>query len=161
MVAVVPGRVRLRFPALRGHGDAASVAEAFLATLPGVRSARAYRRKGSLVVSFDPEVVGAIDDLVEAITARLPAGTAPASASVVAVPRGGAPSNERGEIARLVVGGVVLLGVAIRRWVLRRGTMLSARGRTIATVVTIITGYPFFKGASSSAAAAIRAPTPW
>ena len=77
MVAVVPGRVRLRFPALRGHGDAASVAEAFLATLPGVRSARAYRRKGSLVVSFDPEVV-AIDDLVEAITARLPAGTAPA-----------------------------------------------------------------------------------
>jgi cation-transporting P-type ATPase C len=66
------------------------------------------------------------------------------------VSEGSRPPEVHGEdvqAARLVVGAGVLVALAVRRWVLRRPPLLSARGRTVTTAIAIFTGYPFFRGA--------------
>lgn len=50
----VPGRVRLRIPALRGRPDRAADLEDALASLPGVTDAMVRPRTGSVLLEFAP-----------------------------------------------------------------------------------------------------------
>jgi cation-transporting P-type ATPase C len=55
-----------------------------------------------------------------------------------------------GDLARLVVGGLALAALGVRRYGLRRPPLLGSTGRTIATGATIFSGYPFLRGALRS-----------
>jgi cation-transporting P-type ATPase C len=56
------------------------------------------------------------------------------------------------DLVRLVVGGAALAALGFRRYGLRRPPILGATSRTVATGVTIFTGYPFLRGALRSLA---------
>ncbi|HEX9337845.1 MAG TPA: cation-translocating P-type ATPase, partial [Pseudonocardiaceae bacterium] len=56
------------------------------------------------------------------------------------------------DLARLVAGGAALALLGVRRYGLRRPALLGPASRTVATGVTIFTGYPFLRGALRSLA---------
>ncbi|MDB5068764.1 MAG: cation-transporting ATPase, partial [Chloroflexi bacterium] len=55
-----------------------------------------------------------------------------------------------GGVARLVLGGAALAVLAVRRLLLRHPPLLSGRASTVASLATLVTGYPFFRGAARS-----------
>ncbi|WP_245353150.1 heavy metal translocating P-type ATPase [Pseudonocardia parietis] len=109
----------------------------------GVRQVHAYPRTGSVVVWYRDGCDGI--ELREAISKGL--GADP-EATVARTPR--SADTHHGEFARLVVGGVALAALGFRRYGLRRPPMLGPTSRTVATGVTIFTGYPFLRGALRS-----------
>lgn len=139
--AAAAGRARLHVPLLT-PATAGAVHHAVVAR-PGVLGAMAYPRTGNLVVWYDAEALDPVDLLDDLSDPALVPAEAHAQLP--------SPSSaESGEVARLVVGGAVLALLAVRRLVLRTPRVLSPRGSTIATAVTIFTGYPFLKGALRS-----------
>jgi len=56
---ILPGRTRLRFPALRGDAAAGERIAEELAALPGVREVRVRPFTGSILVHHEPEVTSA------------------------------------------------------------------------------------------------------
>ncbi|SFO54776.1 cation-transporting P-type ATPase C [Pseudonocardia ammonioxydans] len=103
----------------------------------------AYPRTGSVVVWYRDGCDGI--ELREAISKGL--GADP-EATVARTPR--SADTRHGEFARLVVGGVALAALGFRRYGLRRPPVLGPTSRTVATGVTIFTGYPFLRGALRS-----------
>ena len=144
IVSDAAGRVRFATPELTKCPALAVAVEDAVDTVAGVRQVHAYPRTGNVVVWYDPERCDRTE-LVEAIGKGLgadPEATAnrsPRSADVGSA-----------ELVRLVVGGVALAALGFRRYGLRRPPMLGTASRTVATGVTIFTGYPFLRGALRS-----------
>ena len=109
-----------------------------------VRQVHAYPRSGSVVVWFDPQRCDRTE-LVEAVGKGL---SADPEATASRTPR--SADVRGGDLARLVVGGAALAVLGIRRYGLRRPPLLGATSRSVATGVTIFTGYPFLRGALRS-----------
>jgi copper chaperone CopZ len=55
----IPGRLRVKSPALRYHEHACRAAEAVLRTVPGVTTVSARSLTGSVVVTYDPAILDA------------------------------------------------------------------------------------------------------
>jgi cation-transporting P-type ATPase C len=140
-------RVRFDAPGLRADAGRAVTVEDALDDVEGVRQVHAFPRTGALVVWYD-RTTCAVGDLVTAYRAALessPPGKAPAR-----VPRSAEIRN--GDLLRMALGGIALLLLGGRRWVLRRPPVLGPTSRTVATGITIVTGYPFLRGAVRSLA---------
>lgn len=54
----VPGRLRIRASAFKHNQDEADAARALLTALPGVASAQPNLLTGSILVTFDPSLIG-------------------------------------------------------------------------------------------------------
>ncbi|MCD2195474.1 cation-translocating P-type ATPase [Actinomycetospora endophytica] len=145
VVSDAAGRVRFDAPDLRAEPGRAVGVEEALDDVEGVRQVHAFPRTGALVVWYDRAVCGSAD-LVAAYRSAL-ATTSPGERPA-RVPRSAEVGN--GDLLRMALGGVALLLLGGRRWVLRRPPVLGPGGRTVATGVTIITGYPFLRGAVRS-----------
>ncbi|MCG7634378.1 cation-translocating P-type ATPase [Gordonia McavH-238-E] len=142
------GRVRMTVPWLRipdrAAADRRAVAvEESVARVTGVRAVHAYPRTASVVVWFradtDPE---AIDHAIAATThadfAKVP-DRAPHSADVT-----------NADLLRMGIGAGALVLLGFRRYGFRRPPLLGPASRTVATGVTIFSGYPFLRGALRS-----------
>ncbi|GAA5179744.1 cation-translocating P-type ATPase [Rugosimonospora acidiphila] len=138
------GRVRFRVPWLRNSNGRAVAIEDAVDRVDGVRSVHAFPRTGSVVVWFHP---GRCDR--DALLSAIDSGHAVhADARPLRPPRSAEVSNA--DLARMIVGGIALLLLGGRRYVLRRPPLLGPSGRTFATGVTVFTGYPFLRGAVRS-----------
>ena len=138
------GRIRLTVPWVRGDGVRAVAVEDALAENPGVRVAHAYPRTGSVVVWYRRDVT-AVTDLIGAIAA---ARAVPTDLVARRAPHSSEVANA--DVARMALGGAALVVLGIRRYGFRRPPVLGPTGRLAATGVTIITGYPFLRGAVRS-----------
>jgi cation-transporting P-type ATPase C len=144
VVSDAAGRVRFATPELTGSSPLAVTVEDAVDAVPHVRQVHAYPRTGNVVVWFDPQRCDRTE-LVEAIGKGL--GADP-QATAERTPRSADAPN--GGLVRLVVGGLALAGLGLRRYGLRRPPILGPTSRTVATGVTIFTGYPFLRGALRS-----------
>ncbi len=129
---------------LRGDPALAFAVEDAVDAVTGVRQVHAYPRTGSVVVWFDPDRCDR-PELLEAIGKGL--GADP-EATAQRAPRSADVRN--GDLVRLVVGGAALAALGVRRYGLRRPPVLGPASRTVATGVTVFTGYPFLRGALRS-----------
>lgn len=138
------GRLRVTVSGLRSSPQRAVHIEHDLGRLPGVRAVHAYPRTGSVVVWYQPTrcdaetLIGAIGDLADQ----------PCESTTAVVPRSAEVAN--GDVMRMTVGGLALVALAVRRYLLRRPLLLGPTSRVLASAVTIITGYPFLRGALAS-----------
>ncbi|MEE6169077.1 MULTISPECIES: heavy metal translocating P-type ATPase [unclassified Mycolicibacterium] len=135
------GRIRLSVPGLRSDPVHAVAIEDAVDDVTGVRTVHAYPRTGSVVVWYSPSrcdtthVLAAINDALITERTLVPVRT-PRSADI-----------HNGDILRIALGGAALALLGFRRYGLRRPPLLGPTSRTFATGVTIITGYPFLRGA--------------
>ncbi|MBD8505391.1 cation-translocating P-type ATPase [Hoyosella sp. G463] len=142
IIAIAAGRLRARVQWLHRSPARAVAIEDALEVVHGVRAVHAYPRTSSVVVWYSPNRVGPLD-LVAAIAsadevdARAVPSREPYSADVAT-----------GDLARMTLGAGALLVLGIRRYVLLRPPVLGPTSRLLATGVTIITGYPFLRGAA-------------
>jgi cation-transporting P-type ATPase C len=139
---VAAGRARFLVAAMRGDPERAARLEHELMHLLPVRAVRTHPRSGNVVVWFDPGEMGVADLLAVLETAL--------HAPQVAIAVRPAPRGADGGIARLVLGGVALAVLTVRRLLLRHPPLLSRRGSMVASLVTVVTGYPFFRGTARS-----------
>ncbi len=144
LVADAAGRARFLSARLRGHTAQAVAVEDALDHVAGVRQAHAYPRTGSVVVWYDPTRCRC-DELARAIDRGLAADP---TTTMARTPRSADVRNA--DLARLVVGGAALAALGVRRYGFRRPPILGPTSRTVATGVTIFTGYPFLRGALRS-----------
>ncbi len=133
--------MRVSVSGLRSDPVRAVAIEDTVDEVAGVRTVHAYPRTGSVVVWYSPtrcdttEVLAAIDDALLTERTLVPART-PRSADI-----------RNGDILRIALGGAALTLLGFRRYALRRPPLLGPTSRTFATGVTIVTGYPFLRGA--------------
>jgi cation-transporting P-type ATPase C len=146
IVSDAAGRVRFATPELLGSPALAVAVEDTVDAVAGVRQVHAYPRTGNVVVWYDPERCDRTE-LTEAIGKGL--GADP-EATAARTPR--SADVHSSDLVRLVVGGAALAALGFRRYGLRRPPILGATSRTVATGVTIFTGYPFLRGALRSLA---------
>ncbi len=147
MIAVVSdaaGRLRVTVSGLRNSPRHAVRIEDDLAGLPGVRAVHAYPRTGSVVVWY----TAARCDTAALIDAIAEIANQPVESTTAVVPRSAEVANA--EVMRMTVGGLALVALAARRYLLRRPLLLGPTSRLLASAVTIITGYPFLRGALAS-----------
>ncbi|WP_238420619.1 cation-translocating P-type ATPase [Gordonia sp. 'Campus'] len=128
----------------RGAADRRAVAiEESVARVAGVRAVHAYPRTASVVVWFRADTDrAAIDHAIAAATAADPANLPdrqPHSADVT-----------NADLLRMGVGAAALVLLGFRRYGFRRPPLLGPASRTVATGVTIFSGYPFLSGALRS-----------
>ncbi|SCC47376.1 cation-transporting P-type ATPase C [Gordonia sp. v-85] len=142
------GRVRMTVPWLRVTdrtvADRRAVAvEESVARVTGVRAVHAYPRTASVVVWFRADTDrDAIDHAIAAATHADPANLpdrAPHSADVT-----------NADLLRMGIGAGALVLLGFRRYGFRRPPLLGPASRTVATGVTIFSGYPFLRGALRS-----------
>ncbi|WP_037075582.1 heavy metal translocating P-type ATPase [Pseudonocardia spinosispora] len=145
-VSDAAGRVRFAAPALVGRSALAVAVEDSVDAVVGVRQVHAYPRSGSVVVWYDAERHNRTE-LTEAIEKGLGADD---EATADRTPRSAEVRSR--DLVRLVVGGAALAVLGVRRYGLRRPPLLGPTSRTVATGVTIFTGYPFLRGAFRSLA---------
>lgn len=138
------GRLRVRVPWVRTDPVRAVAVEERVDTVPGVRAVHAYPRTASVVVWYSPHRCHTAD-LLSAITAAqdVPANLVPAR-----TPRSADIHNT--EVVRMTIGAIALALLGIRRYGLVRPPLLGPTSRLFATGATIITGYPFLRGALRS-----------
>jgi cation-transporting P-type ATPase C len=144
VISDAAGRMRVQVPWVRADTRRAVAVEDAVENEPGVRVAHAYPRTGSVVVWYSPKrcdrmaVLAAIDAAANIAADVIPARE-PRSADV-----------RNTDVLRMVVGGVALALLGVRRYVFARPPLLGATGRLAATGVTVFTGYPFLRGALAS-----------
>ncbi|WP_433803361.1 heavy metal translocating P-type ATPase [Actinomycetospora sp. CA-084318] len=145
VVSDAAGRVRFDAPHLRAATGLAVAVEEALDGVDGVRQVHAFPRTGALVVWYDRDRCSAttIAEAYRGVTA-----STPHDEPATRLPRSAEVGN--GDLLRMAVGGIALLLLGGRRWVLRRPPVLGPTSRTVATGVTIFTGYPFLRGALRS-----------
>ncbi|MEJ2886994.1 heavy metal translocating P-type ATPase [Actinomycetospora aeridis] len=142
VVSDAAGRVRFATPWLRDRPALAVAVEDALDAVAGVRQAHAHPRSGAVVVWYDAasDARAALPSVITGVTdPGAPARRAPRSADV-----------GNGDLLRMGLGALALLLLGGRRYVLRRPPVLGPTSRLAATVVTIVTGYPFLRGALRS-----------
>ncbi|QUQ64474.1 heavy metal translocating P-type ATPase [Kutzneria sp. CA-103260] len=144
LVADAAGRARFVSSRLRGSAVLAVAVEDALDRVPAVRQVYAYPRTGSIVVWYDATRCRH-DDLAAAIRRGLETDSA---ATPARPPR--STEARTADLVRMVVGGVALAGLGIRRYGLRRPPVLGSTGRMVATGVAVFTGGPFLRGALRS-----------
>ena len=114
--------------------------EESVARVTGVRAVHAYPRTASVVVWFRADTDrDAIDHAIAAATHADPANLpdrAPHSADVT-----------NADLLRMGIGAGALVLLGFRRYGFRRPPLLGPASRTVATGVTIFSGYPFLRGA--------------
>ena len=144
VVSEAAGRLRLRAPWLIGSVARAVAVEDAVAALVGIRAVHAFHRTGAIVVWYRPDRYDR-DHLWRTIR-----GAARVAADAVCerVPRSQDVSGA--DVARMVVGGLALALLGVRRYGFRRPAVLGPSGRLLATGVTVFTGYPFIRGAVRS-----------
>jgi cation-transporting P-type ATPase C len=141
VVSDAAGRMRVHAPWLRSDAVRAVAVEDSVDQVRGVRAVHAYPRTASVVVWYSTKrcdrqaVMTAIT--VAAGTAReLVPARAPRSADI-----------HNADIIRMAIGAIALALLGIRRYAVGRPPLLGPTSRTLATGVTIVTGYPFLRGA--------------
>jgi cation-transporting P-type ATPase C len=144
LVSDAAGRARFVGVALRGCGARAVAIEDEVDQVAGVRQVHAYPRTGSVVVWYD----SARCDRGELRAAIVRGLRSDPAAMVARAPRSADVRNV--DLVRMVVGGVALAALGLRRYGLHRAPVLGPSSRTAATAVTIFTGYPFLRGALRS-----------
>ncbi|OKH82435.1 metal ABC transporter ATPase [Mycobacterium sp. SWH-M3] len=141
VVSDAAGRMRLHAPWLRGDAVRAVAIEDAVDQVAGVRAVHAYPRTASVVVWYSPKrcdrdaVRTAITQAADIARSLVPVRT-PRSADI-----------HNAEIVRMAIGAVTLALLGIRRYVFARPALLGPTSRTFATGATIVTGYPFLRGA--------------
>ncbi|MHC9295506.1 heavy metal translocating P-type ATPase [Mycobacterium sp. LTG2003] len=133
--------MRVRAPWLRGDAVRAVAVEDAVDQVAGVRAVHAFPRTASVVVWYSPKrcdrdaVLSAITTAAEVARHLVPVRT-PRSADV-----------HNADIVRMAIGAIALALLGIRRYGFARPPLLGPTSRTFATGATIITGYPFLRGA--------------
>lgn len=145
MLSDAAGRMRVATPGLRADVVRAVAIEDAVEKVAGVRTVHAYPRTGSVVVWYSPNRT----DHDTVLTAIIEALHRDRGSVPVRAPRSADIRN--GDVVRIVLGGTALALLGIRRYGLRRPPLLGPTGRTFATGATIVTGYPFLRGALRSA----------
>ena len=141
VVSDAAGRMRLLVPWVRSNSRRAVAVEDVVDKQAGVRAVHAYPHTGSVVVWYSPKrcdrstIMDAISAAREMAGELIPART-PRSADI-----------RNAEVLRLVIGGVALALLGVRRYVFRRPPLLGPSGQLVATGATVFMGYPFFRGA--------------
>ncbi|CAM5739326.1 cation-translocating P-type ATPase [Mycolicibacterium aubagnense] len=112
--------------------------------ITGVRTVHAYPRTASVVIWYAPkrcETAALLQAIAaaQAIPAQLVPTRSPRSADI-----------HNADVLRMALGAVALGLLGIRRYGLSRPRILGPTSRTFATGATIITGYPFLRGALRS-----------
>jgi manganese-transporting P-type ATPase C len=144
IVSDAAGRMRVSVAWVRANSRRAVAVEEAVAKQTGVRAVHAYPRTGSVVVWYSPhrcdpsEVLAAISG-AQHVAAELIPARAPHSSEI-----------RNSDVLRMVIGGVALSLLGVRRYVFARPPLLGTSGRVVATGVTIFTGYPFLRGALRS-----------
>ncbi len=144
VISDAAGRMRVSVEWVRRDSRRAVAVEEGVAGCEGVRAVHAYPRTGSVVVWYSPlrcdrsAVLAAIDAAAHVAADLIPARE-PHSAEI-----------RNADVLRMVVGGAALALLGLRRYAFARPPLLGPGGRTVATGVTIFTGYPFLRGALSS-----------
>jgi manganese/zinc-transporting P-type ATPase C len=144
IVSDAAGRMRVSVAWVRANSRRAVAVEEAVAKQTGVRAVHAYPRTGSVVVWYSrrrcdrSEVLAAISG-AEHVAAELIPARAPHSSEI-----------RNSDVLRMVIGGVALGLLGVRRYVFARPPLLGTSGRVVATGVTIFTGYPFLRGALRS-----------
>jgi manganese/zinc-transporting P-type ATPase C len=144
VVSDAAGRMRVQTPRVRSDPRRAVAVEDAVDKVAGVRTVHAYPRTGSVVVWYSPrrcdttEVLSAITAAVES-SAMVPAHRNPRSADI-----------RNADVIRIAIGALALSVLGLRRYVFARPRMLGPTGRMVATGATIVTGYPFLRGALSA-----------
>lgn len=141
VVSDAAGRMRVCAPWLRGDAVRAVAVEDAVDQVAGVRAVHAFPRTASVVVWYSPKrcdrdaVLSAITTAAEVARHLVPVRT-PRSADV-----------HNADIIRMAIGAIALALLGIRRYGFARPPLLGPTSRTFATGATIITGYPFLRGA--------------
>lgn len=144
IVSDAAGRMRVAVDWVRSDPRRAVAVEEAVAKQTGVRAVHAYPRTGSVVVWYSPRrcdrsaVLAAITS-AEHVAAQLIPVRDPHSSEI-----------RNSDVLRMVIGGVALGLLGVRRYVFARPPLLGPSGRIVATGVTIFTGYPFLRGALRS-----------
>nr|WP_083826672.1 cation-translocating P-type ATPase [Hoyosella subflava] len=138
------GRMRVTVPWVYRSPARAVAVENAVEVVHGVRAVHVYPRTSSLVVWYSANRVDA-ETILHAVseTSDVERHAAPPRAPYSA-------EVSTGDLTRMALGGAALALLGIRRYVLRRPPVLGPASRTFATGVTIVTGYPFLKGAVRS-----------
>lgn len=144
VISVAAGRIRVHVPWLRGDAVRAVAVEDTVDKITGVRTVHAYPRTASVVIWYAPkrcETAALLQAIAaaQAIPAQLVPTRSPRSADI-----------HNADVLRMALGAVALGLLGIRRYGLSRPRILGPTSRTFATGATIITGYPFLRGALRS-----------
>ena len=144
VISVAAGRIRVHVPWLRGDAVRAVAVEDTVDKITGVRTVHAYPRTASVVIWYAPkrcETAALLQAIAaaQAVPAQLVPTRSPRSADI-----------HNADVLRMALGAVALGLLGIRRYGLSRPRILGPTSRTFATGATIITGYPFLRGALRS-----------
>jgi cation-transporting P-type ATPase C len=144
VISDAAGRMRVHVPWIRSSALRAVAVEESVDTADGVRAVHAYPRTGSVVVWYAPGRCQR-HAIMKAIAAaqQIPADLVPARA-----PRSADIANA--DVLRMAIGAVALTLLGLRRYALARPPLLGPASRLFATGATIVTGYPFLRGALRS-----------
>jgi cation-transporting P-type ATPase C len=144
VVSDAAGRMRVCAPWFRLDSIGAVAIEDAVEKVTGVRAVHAYPRTASVVVWYSPSRC----DTTQVLSAINEAGQVPAALVPVRAPRSADIHNA--DVVRMAVGAMALALLGIRRYVFARPPLLGPTSRLFATGATIVTGYPFLRGALRS-----------
>jgi manganese/zinc-transporting P-type ATPase C len=144
VVSDAAGRMRVQVPWVRSNSRRAVAVEEAVDRQNGVRAVHAYPHTGSVVVWYSPrrcdrEAVLATITSAEHVAAELIPARTPRSSDV-----------RNTEVLRMVIGGMALALLGLRRYAFNRPPLLSPSGQLVATGATVFMGYPFLRGALRS-----------
>ncbi|OBJ48797.1 manganese-exporting P-type ATPase CtpC [Mycobacterium sp. 1423905.2] len=144
VVSDAAGRIRVLVDWVRADSRRAVAVEEAVAKQNGVRAVHAYPRTGSVVVWYSPRRCDRAT-ILDAI-----AGAAHVAADLIPARAPHSSDIRNADVVRMVIGGLALALLGVRRYVFARPPLLGPSGRMVATGVTIFTGYPFLRGALRS-----------
>jgi manganese/zinc-transporting P-type ATPase C len=144
VISDAAGRIRVHVPWIRSDAVRAVAVEESVDTVAGVRAVHAYPRTGSVVVWYSPTRC----DRNAIVTAIVAGEIVPSGLVAVRAPRSADVANA--DVLRMVIGGIALTVLGLRRYVFARPPLLGPTTRLLATGATIVTGYPFLRGALRS-----------
>ena len=142
VVAHAGGRLRIQVDWLKSSPGRAVAVEDAVTMISGVRAVHAYPRTASVVVWYSDA-----DATWTRSWRPSPPGRARSGRAGCRIGRPVRPTSPTPTSLRMVIGGVALTLLGLRRYAFARPPMLGPTGRLFATGATIVTGYPFLRGA--------------
>jgi cation-transporting P-type ATPase C len=141
VVSDAAGRIRVHVPWMRSSVVRAVAVEDSVDAIAGVRAVHAYPRTASVVVWYSTKCC----DREKILAAIAAAEHVPTGLVAVRAPRSADVTNA--DVLRMVIGGIALTLLGLRRYAFSRPPLLGPTSRMFATGATIVTGYPFLRGA--------------